>query len=91
MTGTGIGGSGGVKAGKVACKVFEKTGHLLTFEKVNECASVTAQWLVNQLKALETDNQRGAEEGSEKSERGIAMLGVARQDQGVDVDGEEDC
>jgi len=73
VTGTGIGGSGGVKAGKVAFKVFEKTGHLLTFEKVNECASVTAQWLVNQLKAFKTDNQRGAEDGSEKSERGVAM------------------
>ena len=45
ITGTGIGGSGGLVEGKVGKAVFEKSGHLLVFEHVDECARVSADWI----------------------------------------------
>ena len=37
-TGTGIGGNGGVEAGSVEQKVFERNTYMLPFEKVKGCA-----------------------------------------------------
>jgi pimeloyl-ACP methyl ester carboxylesterase len=41
-TGTGVGGSGGVKAGKVKEVVLEDCGHLVGMERPGECAEATA-------------------------------------------------
>ena len=48
-TGTGLGGNGGVEAGKVEKEVVEKGGHLLPFENVQRCASLVAPWLERQI------------------------------------------
>ena len=45
VTGTAVGGSGGVAAGAVADVVIEKAGHFLTFEKPGEIAENTGRWL----------------------------------------------
>lgn len=53
-TGTGLGGNGGVEAGKVEKEVVEKGGHLLPFENVQKCASLLAPWLEKQIEDFKT-------------------------------------
>ena len=45
VTGTAVGGSGGLAAGAVAEIVVEKAGHFLTFEKPGEIAENVVRWL----------------------------------------------
>jgi pimeloyl-ACP methyl ester carboxylesterase len=45
ITGTGVGGSGGAKAGKVVEVLIKDTGHLIAMEKVEETATLTADWV----------------------------------------------
>ncbi|KAF5866560.1 hypothetical protein ETB97_011445 [Aspergillus alliaceus] len=45
VTGTGIGGSGGVAQGMVEKAVLLKGGHTLVFEQVDWCASTIADWM----------------------------------------------
>ena len=45
MTGIGTGGSGGVAEAKVEKRVFQESGHLVIFEKPDECANVAANWI----------------------------------------------
>ncbi|KAF2496028.1 hypothetical protein BU16DRAFT_617537 [Lophium mytilinum] len=65
VTGTGIGGSGGVKEGRVKEVVFEKTGHLIPMEKPGETAESVAQWV-----AAEMDRWRAAEKLAEQDWEG---------------------
>ncbi|KAG8526369.1 uncharacterized protein KY384_000362 [Bacidia gigantensis] len=58
VTGTGIGGSGGVAAGAVADVIVEKCGHFLTFEKPAEIAVHVGRWLTQELKRWREDEQR---------------------------------
>ena len=48
-TGTGVGGSGGIKEGRVQRVVLSDVGHLLTMEAVEKCASVASKWLGQQI------------------------------------------
>lgn len=50
-TGTAIGGSGGIKEGRVSKTTIKDAGHLFPFEKPAECAQEIAKWLGNDLKA----------------------------------------
>ncbi|OKL57974.1 hypothetical protein UA08_06544 [Talaromyces atroroseus] len=45
VTGTGIGGSGGVAKGMVEKAVLAEGSHTLVFEELDWCASVTADWI----------------------------------------------
>lgn len=49
-TGTGVGGSGGVAAGRVREVFLEDFGHLLAQEAVNECAEAAAEWFGRELR-----------------------------------------
>ena len=49
-TGTGLGGSGGVAAGRVREVFLEDFGHLLAQEAVNECADAAVCWLGPELR-----------------------------------------
>ena len=49
MTGTGVGGSGGVKKGRVQEHTFEGVGHLIPMEVVGQTADVCRDWLVPEL------------------------------------------
>ncbi|PYH89233.1 hypothetical protein BO71DRAFT_453570 [Aspergillus ellipticus CBS 707.79] len=44
-TGTGMGGSGGVPAGRVREVVLPRCGHLVVQEAMGECAEVAASWI----------------------------------------------
>ena len=60
-TGTGRGGSGGVKIGKVKEVVVPKAGHMLPFEKVAECAAILAGWMTEQVR--QWDEEKAFYEG----------------------------
>ncbi|KAI8654491.1 AB hydrolase-1 domain-containing protein [Fusarium keratoplasticum] len=49
LTGTGVGGSGGVKAGRVSSVVSEESGHLVPLEAPGLCARVAAEWMASEL------------------------------------------
>ncbi|KAL9124321.1 MAG: hypothetical protein Q9217_006339 [Psora testacea] len=48
-TGTGVGGSGGMKYGRVKEVVLEEGGHLMPFKNVGEVAKQAAEWLVSEV------------------------------------------
>ena len=48
-TGTGVGGSGGVKEGRVKEVLFEDLGHLIPMEAVERCADAASAWLVPEM------------------------------------------
>ncbi|GAM43863.1 toxin biosynthesis protein [Talaromyces pinophilus] len=45
ITGTGVGGSGGVQAGKVEKAILKDGSHMLVFEKVGWCSGTAARWI----------------------------------------------
>lgn len=49
LTGSGVGGSGGVKAGRVKEIVLEEIGHLVAMERVEECAEGIAVFLGGEM------------------------------------------
>ena len=59
-TGTGVGGSGGVKEGRVKEYVLAEGGHLMPMEQVSEVAQAAGTWL-----AVELERWRKGEEAFE--------------------------
>ena len=49
LTGSGIGGSGGAKEGRVKEVVLPEHGHLIAMEAVDTCADATSAWLGAEL------------------------------------------
>jgi pimeloyl-ACP methyl ester carboxylesterase len=49
-TGTGIGGSGGVKAGRVVDTLIMGAGHLIPMEKIEETGAKAAAWVGKEMK-----------------------------------------
>ena len=74
LTGTGIGGSGGSRRGKVQKVVLKNASHLVPCERVADCAAVTADWLGVRLRQYRVDEQRIREYRSEKSERDMLVV-----------------
>lgn len=72
-TGTGVGGSGGVAAGKVV-KVEIGAGHLAVMEAVGKCAEVSAEWFGKWLEGWKEEEEIVKERGSRKSERGMMVV-----------------
>ncbi|KAK4694776.1 hypothetical protein P7C71_g2854, partial [Lecanoromycetidae sp. Uapishka_2] len=70
-TGTGVGGSGGAKEGKVKEKLFEEKGHLLPMEIPRECADAAAGFLASSLEEWRAEEEawRKDWEGKSKAER----------------------
>jgi pimeloyl-ACP methyl ester carboxylesterase len=56
-TGTGTGGSGGVKLGRVREKVLKGIGHLVAMEASDQCAEAAAVWLGQELKRFEAEKK----------------------------------
>lgn len=56
-TGTGLGGSGGVAAGRVREVLLEDFGHLLAQEAVNECADAAVTWLVPEMRRWRDEDE----------------------------------
>lgn len=57
VTGVGVGGSGGAKAGKVQEVVLAGIGHLVAMEAVGQCAESAAQWIDAELKIWNADEE----------------------------------
>ena len=57
LTGTGLGGSGGAKDGKVKEVVLDGIGHLVAMEASERCADATAAWLGQELKRFNVEKQ----------------------------------
>lgn len=72
-TGTGVGGSGGEKAGRVRVATLD-AGHMLPFEKVDECALTLAAWLEDQCRDYAATEKFWSEFNSRKSERDMTMV-----------------
>lgn len=53
VTGTGVGGSGGVKKGRVKEVTFEGVGHLIPMEVVRETAEESAKWVWGEMQRWE--------------------------------------
>jgi hypothetical protein len=66
-TGTGLGGSGGVAAGRVREVFLEDFGHLLAQEAVNECADATVCWLAPELRRWRDEEESFRSAWSKKS------------------------
>ena len=60
-TGTGVGGSGGVKAGRVKEVTFQGVGHLIPMEVVGRTAEACADWVEPEVERWE-----GLEEGERR-------------------------
>lgn len=69
LTGSGIGGSGGVKKGRVKEVVLEEHGHLIAMEAVEACADATVAWLETELKRWREEDDRSMQKWSQKSTR----------------------
>lgn len=72
MTGSGVGGSGGAKEGRVANVMVKDAGHLIPMEKVEESAQHTASWIGKELIRWRehenlTEGEWGARKGIERS------------------------
>lgn len=72
MTGVGVGGSGGVKEGRVAQVTVQDAGHLIPMEKVEESATHAATWIgqeMNRWRANEklTEEEWGTRKGIDRS------------------------
>ena len=68
-TGTGLGGSGGVPAGKVQKVVIDGVGHLVPCEQPGLCAEHAADWLGRWLKQYRDDEEFYHNHSSRKSAR----------------------
>jgi pimeloyl-ACP methyl ester carboxylesterase len=67
LTGTGVGGSGVVPAGKVQKVVIDGVGHLVPCEQVGMCAGHAADWLGRWLKQYRIDEEFYSNHDSKKS------------------------
>lgn len=72
-TGSGVGGSGGVNAGRVSSAIVTGVGHLLPFENPSECATVAADWLGRDVAAWKARGIWEKEHRDDKSVNQIAL------------------
>ncbi|CRG84887.1 hypothetical protein PISL3812_02065 [Talaromyces islandicus] len=66
-TGIGVGGSGGVAAGRVQSVLFEDKGHLLAQEAVVECADAAARFFATELKRWKVEEEELQRQWNQKS------------------------
>lgn len=66
-TGVGIGGSGGVAAGRVREVFLPDAGHLLAQEAVNEVADAAASWLAPEIRRWKDEDESFRESWDKKS------------------------
>lgn len=65
-TGTGLGGSGGVAAGRVREVFLKDFGHLLAQEAVNECADAAVCWIGPEMRRWREEEESFRTEWSKK-------------------------
>ncbi|KAK5168225.1 uncharacterized protein LTR77_006794 [Saxophila tyrrhenica] len=73
-TGTGVGGSGGVKKLRVSSVTFDGVGHLIPMEIVGRTADACTNWLVPELQRWRNNEERARKEWAAVPKRQKAML-----------------
>jgi hypothetical protein len=76
-TGSGLGGSGGAKAGEVEKYVFESLGHMAPLENVKACASVIGEWMGKKMVQFRADEKAIEKYDTQKSTND--MLAVSQK------------
>ncbi|PQE24050.1 toxin biosynthesis protein [Rutstroemia sp. NJR-2017a BVV2] len=76
-TGSGLGGSGGAKAGEVEKYVFESLGHMVPLENVKACASVIGEWMGKKMVQFRADEKAIGKYDTQKSTND--MLAVSQK------------
>ncbi|KAK2756523.1 hypothetical protein FQN54_005416 [Arachnomyces sp. PD_36] len=66
-TGVGVGGSGGVAAGRVKSVLMKNVGHLIAMEAVGEAADRAAEWIESEIQRWKADDKTFRDEWSKKS------------------------
>lgn len=61
VTGTGFGGSGGAKEGRVKAVSLDGVGHLVAMEASEKCADAAASWLGQECKRFAEERRKYAE------------------------------
>jgi len=91
-TGIGIGGSGGVKKGRVSEVTFKGVGHLIPMEVVNETADACAGWIVPEIErwqALE-DVERQAWASVSREQKSVLSEEYVKAMNGVPIGSEKE-
>lgn len=57
ITGTGVGGSGGAKVGRVKEKVLKGIDHLVAMEAADQCADAAAAWLGQEIQRFTAERK----------------------------------
>ncbi len=74
LTGSGVGGSGGAKVGKVQRIIINGHGHMVPCEKVRECAEYAADWLGEWFKEYKADEEFYQNHVNGRSTNGMLMV-----------------
>ena len=69
VTGTGLGGSGGAKAGRVEKAVVEGSAHMTPMDKTKECAVLLGCWFIKEMERFKAEELFFQNYNSGKSER----------------------
>lgn len=72
LTGVGVGGSGGVKAGRVQLVTLEKYGHLVPLEATRRCAELAGEFIARELETVwkaEDEEYRAWSRGNTEREK----------------------
>ena len=67
VTGIGVGGSGGVAAGRVKSVRMKEVGHLIAMEAVDETADRVTEWIKSETQRWRAEEKAFQEEWSKKS------------------------
>ena len=73
-TGTGVGGSGGVRQGRVAYTVFDGVGHLIPMQAVEKTAEACASWIAPEIERWRRIEDAERAEWSQVAPREKALL-----------------
>ena len=66
LTGSGIGGSGGSREGRVKEVLLEGVGHLIPMEAVVQCADASAEWLGQEMRRWHHEEKAWRKERDER-------------------------
>jgi hypothetical protein len=72
-TGAGLGGSGGVKKGKVKEVVLD-CGHLVAMERVGRCAEEIGGWLEREVGGWAREERERVEAAGKRERREVIMI-----------------
>lgn len=73
-TGSGLGGSGGVKMGQVEKHVFENLGHMVPLEDVRGCTKVIGEWMEKKLTQFKVDEEALKKYDPQKSTNDMLIM-----------------